>query len=360
MARDLRLPLLAERKAALETCAYCPKLCRAVCPVSNAEPRDTLTPWGKMTNAWMVARGDLPVSDANAKTAWACTGCFACRDACDHQNPVAHTLGDARAEYRAAGVAPAAAGRVIDRHAERLAEASRRITRLRQHPKVAADAPTALLVGCTYLRRAPQEASQAVDAVTQLMGTVRLVDACCGAPLLYAGDRAGFTAARRNLLAAVASADTLVVVDPGCALILQEEKPLTLVQLAARELHRLGRVEHLFGDGPVRWHDPCKLGRGLGLYEEPRAVLGRVLGRAPDEFDWRRDEARCSGAGGMLPMSMPRTSATIADTRLAEHDRLGGGTVVTACASSLHRLRSRGASVVDLVTVISEGLKGHG
>jgi len=55
-----RLPLLEARRAELELCAYCPKLCRAACPVSNAEPREVLIPWGKMTTAYFMARGMAP------------------------------------------------------------------------------------------------------------------------------------------------------------------------------------------------------------------------------------------------------------------------------------------------------------
>ena len=40
------LPVLSSRERELELCAYCPKLCRAACPVSNAEPKETLIPWG--------------------------------------------------------------------------------------------------------------------------------------------------------------------------------------------------------------------------------------------------------------------------------------------------------------------------
>ena len=29
-------------------CSDCPKMCRAVCPVGNAECRETTTTWGKM------------------------------------------------------------------------------------------------------------------------------------------------------------------------------------------------------------------------------------------------------------------------------------------------------------------------
>ena len=51
-----RLPTLGARKDTLEKCVFCPKLCRSACPVSNAEPRETLTPWGKMSTAYFAAR----------------------------------------------------------------------------------------------------------------------------------------------------------------------------------------------------------------------------------------------------------------------------------------------------------------
>ena len=199
MSRERHLSLLDERKKELETCGYCPKLCRAACPVSNAEPRDTLTPWGKMSLSWFAARGDVPADAAHASVAWACTGCHNCRENCDHRNPVADTLADARGDFFAAGVAPEAVVRSAARQAERNAELTLGIQALGDVPGVDPRSPTALLVGCTYVRSLPDEARDAVTAVAELAGNVRLVDGCCGLPLLAAGDRAGFAEERRRL-----------------------------------------------------------------------------------------------------------------------------------------------------------------
>jgi Fe-S oxidoreductase len=129
-----------------------------------------------------------------------------------------------------------------------------------------------------------------------------------------------------------------------------------LVERAATELASL-RTLASDGEAPVRWHDPCQLGRGLGVYEAPRAVLTRVLGRAPDEFDTRREKASCSGGGGLLPVTMPETARTIAETRVAEHARSGGGRVVTACASSLVSMRKAHGDVDDIVTWIARAAR---
>src|ERR1044071_2685111 len=92
-----RLAVLDERRAALEMCGYCPKLCRAACPVSEVEASEPLIPWGKMAMPGYVARGDLPADRDLGALPWACTGCLRCRGRCEHENPVAPTLVAARA-----------------------------------------------------------------------------------------------------------------------------------------------------------------------------------------------------------------------------------------------------------------------
>ena len=115
-------------------------------------------------------------------------------------------------------------------------------------------------------------------------------------------------------------------------------------------------------DEPVRYHDPCQLGRGLGIYDAPRAILTRALGRAPDEFDDRRERSACSGAGGLLPTTMPETARAIADARLGDHARNGGGRIVTACASSLLAMRRRAGAVKveDILTYIARATRPSG
>ena len=105
----LKLPLLARHDAVLQKCVYCPKLSRAACPISNVEANETVTPWGKMSMAYFTAREDVPIDAECADPAWACSACYACRERCEHKNEVATVLCDARAEYFARGVAPAAA-----------------------------------------------------------------------------------------------------------------------------------------------------------------------------------------------------------------------------------------------------------
>jgi Fe-S oxidoreductase len=356
MSRGPRLPLLETALKPLETCGYCPKLCRSTCPVSNVEAREALIPWAKMSTAWLSARGDVALDRDTALTGWGCTGCHQCTGFCEHKNPVPDTLFAARAMYRDVGLAPGAVQQSERRHSQRLAEASASASELSREPGVRADAKVALLIGCAYLRKTRPEARAMLRSVISLLGPVRLLSGCCGAPLLHAGDRAGYDEARERIAQQVRTASAFVVGDPGCALALPDTRALPFVRVAAEHAHKLRKISG-FGDGsPVRYHDPCALGRGLSEYEAPRLVLARALARKPDEFEAQRESAECSGGGALLPIAMPESSAKIADSRLQAHERAGGGTLVTACASSLRRFRAQGTRAVDIASIVAQSL----
>jgi len=360
-----RLPLLQSAQRALENCGYCPKLCRSTCPVSNVEAREALIPWAKMSSVWLTARGDLVADRDLALTSWGCTGCHRCTNFCEHENPVADTLYAARAEHRDAGLAPDAVRATEERHGARGTEASAALNELATLPGVRADASVALLIGCAYLRKARAEARAMVRSVVALVGPVRLVSGCCGAPLLHAGDRAGFEQARAQVEEQTRNAQRFVVGDPGCALALSADRgsagasaarAIPFVRLAAEHAGKLRKIPGLGETAPVRFHDPCALGRGLGEYDAPRVVLARALGRAPDEFAAQRELSECSGGGALLPIAMPETSAKIADSRLRAHEREGGGTLVTACSASLRRFRAQGTLAVDIASIVAQSL----
>jgi Fe-S oxidoreductase len=361
-----KLPLLEAARHKLETCVFCPKLCRSACPVSNAEPKETLTPWGKMSLAYFVAQGDVEAAPSFAAPAWACTDCGACKETCEHKNEVATTLLTARAGLMDLGIAPPAASRTVRRFPTHLSATREAIGELRTHPGVNPSSKTALLIGCAYARGAPREARDAILAATGLVeGPVSLVEACCGLPLLHAGDARGFERQALSLATETGDKKTLLVVDAGCAHALRVRyrsvtatlSP-TVELLIERALSDLGRLRKASEreEGPVRYHDPCLLGRGLGVYEAPRAVLTRALGRAPDEFSARRERGHCSGAGGLLPATMPSASRAIAGARVAEHADEGGGRLVTACGSSLLAFRRANARVSDIVTFLARAI----
>jgi len=373
-----RLPQLAPRKATLERCVFCPKLCRSACPVSNAEPKETLTPWGKMSIAYFVANESVPLESSFTDPAWACTGCFGCRESCDHKNDVTGTLFEARSAMIASGKGPAPARRVLEQFREKSAALGKTANDPRVRDFVDPNASVAVLIGCEHARGGggggggggTDAGVDTIRSVSKLLGQkVAIVDVCCGSPLLYAGDDKAFKQQGEAFVQAIKHRERVVVGDAGCASTLRVHhaaaglempKPVEhFTEVVLRDVGKLQRLPELStNSNNLRWHDPCQLGRGLGLYDPPRQILSRLTGRAPDEFERRRKDARCSGAGGLLPVTMPDVARGIAEQRLADHERSGGGTIVTGCASSLRSFKKADPSVevVDLATLVSRAL----
>lgn len=361
-----RLPLLEGRAEATNRCTYCPKLCRPACPVSTVEGRETVTPWGKMRAMDELLRDIEPAEEASrAAMAWACTGCGRCRTLCLLDNPVAETLWDGRADALANRIAPEPVSRLVagwEHHRAQLQAAAD------DAGLAGSGSAVAVIPGCRAVREDPSGARRTLRSVEALTGGCHAVGGeCCGAPLWDAGDREGFFRQAERFVAAVGpDATELVVSDAGCAWTLRTLYPRLglaperwvrvehLAETAARKLDRLRPMEV---GGSVAVHDSCRLGRGLGVYDAPRAVMQRILGRPALELPSSRDQSSCSGAGGLLPITRPATSRAIAADLAAEVRELGPEVaVVTSCTSSRSQLRKAGVRADDLADWIARSL----
>lgn len=354
---DKSLRVLEPHQSELENCAFCPKLCRHSCPVSTVEGRETTTPWGKMTPLHHALRDELPATLVYAEGSYACTGCLRCTEYCDHGNQPYDALAAGRAVLFERGEAHPAVKSLIRGFEERKARIAERAVELFGGDASARLSETVYVPGCSACLSLPSAAEDGAKLVEALVGgPVRIVaSSCCGQPLYDAGDREGARDARRQFISRIGPAKRVIAHDPACILALfrdEEDKEalpfelLHLTEFAAEHLERFKRLDVERLEGQVfRYHDACRLGRGLGVYDEPRALLGRIVGKSPEEFHHNRALAECSGAGGLLPLTSPETAKAIADERILDHQAMGGGNLVTACPASASKLKERSGSV---------------
>jgi len=81
----------------------------------------------------------------------------------------------------------------------------------------------------------------------------------------------------------------------------------------------------------VTYHDPCDLGRGARVFDEPRDVILSIPGIKLVELELNRENCRCCGGGGNLEMIDADLSAKIAEQKIDEILKTGAEAVITSC-----------------------------
>jgi glycolate oxidase iron-sulfur subunit len=88
------------------------------------------------------------------------------------------------------------------------------------------------------------------------------------------------------------------------------------------------RVAAEFKGKSVTWHEPCHLGRYLGVKEQPRKILKSL----PDiDYVEMPDADRCCGMAGTFSIYFYELSRKIADRKIADIKSTGADIVVTDC-----------------------------
>ncbi len=84
----------------------------------------------------------------------------------------------------------------------------------------------------------------------------------------------------------------------------------------------------------VCYHSSCHLCRGMGVIEQPRALMNAVGEYKPTE-----EEDTCCGFGGSYSVKFPEISSRILDKKLTRLEASGAQTLVTDCPGCVMQLR---------------------
>jgi heterodisulfide reductase subunit D len=192
---------------------------------------------------------------------------------------------------------------------------------------------------------------------------------CCGFPLLGAGLMEMFEDFRAQNLAAVTAkgASTVVFACPSCYQMWREHYRTDLELLSAPEfllrLLREGKIPLQELALTVTYHDPCDLGRGARVFEEPREVIRSIPSVTLVELPHSRKNCTCCGGGGNLEMVDPDLAAKIAKAKVDEVLTTGAQAVVTSCQQCVRTMTSYvkrnkiQLEVLDIVQLVRRALK---
>ena len=186
---------------------------------------------------------------------------------------------------------------------------------------------------------------------------------CCGRPLKLSGevDAAQMMVDFNTELFRKHGITTLVTSCPICLREFRERYNLEGIEVLHHSeyilrLIRAGRLKLKHSEERVfTYHDPCELGRGCGIYDEPRAVIEFV--GALVEPAHTREDAFCCGSSLANTAINDGQQLTIARDVIRELEATTADTTVTACPLCKKAL-VRGATkrIADLSEIIAENI----
>lgn len=185
---------------------------------------------------------------------------------------------------------------------------------------------------------------------------------CCGRPLKLAGET---DSARKMMqyntdLFRKHGITTLVTSCPICLKVFREDYALDGIEVLHHSeyilrLIRSGRLQLKHGTTRYTYHDPCELGRGSGIYDEPRAVI-EAVGELLEPAETRENALCCGSSVANLAISDSQ-QVQIARSVTGELEATGAEVIVTACPLCKKAL-ARGAQreVKDLAEIVAASM----
>jgi Fe-S oxidoreductase len=214
-----------------------------------------------------------------------------------------------------------------------------------------------LFGGCAQDFIYPEQLRAAVGifAAKNIAADFPLEQSCCGLPLQMMGERkAAEDVAIQNIQAfAGGDMDYIVTLCASCASHLKHKYQSILekrTEFKAETRKFVDRIidfssfmskvvglkaDDLKNSGEaVCYHAPCHQCRGMGVTEEPRALM-----RAAANYIQTEEEDVCCGFGGSYSLKFPEISNQLLNKKLTRLEASGASTLLTECPGCIMQLR---------------------
>jgi Fe-S oxidoreductase len=309
--------------------------CVADCPIYRIKGLEAYSSRGKMMIARGLLEGIIEPSDEVEELLEDCLLCGYCQARCALNNLDIFTLLRQRMveaelyalEHREKALKILNEGRLFD-----------------QPAVVSSEGTVPLYLGCLYQSR-PIEV-KTIMSVLERCGIDPLVadEACCGYIVEATGFREEFQSIRERFKETYGPHldGEILTLCPTCTITLREVYGLDAKHAIVAVAERMERLTPRRLNLEATYHDPCHLGRMLGIFEEPRAIL-QALGVELVEMEHNRVFSTCCGGGGGVADINQELSMEVAKNRVRDALKVGVENIVTLCPTCQPMLL-RGAS----------------
>ncbi len=366
-------------------CLECGK-CTAVCPISRYN--DRYSPRRLVAEGLFYGAENL----AHEYLLWSCLTCQLCSQRC----PVDVHYSEYMRDIRAAAHAMGASGQlthggglhhIMEMHAEPKLKQNR-TGWITDDLKVSKKGDVLYFTGCLPYYQELFGKDFEFEPVSIARDTVRILnhlgiepvvmenERCCGHDLYWTGNLEKFDQLGMRNLEEIekTGARTIITACPECAYTLKRLYPERVDGIALDVKHIAEVVSEnmakfSFGEvpGEFSYQDPCRLGRYMGVYEEPREVLAAIPGLRLHEMPRNRRGAICCGTTNW--MNCDTVSKQIQFNRLTEAKTSGAETMITACPKCQIHFRCSECGdqsqkvdikIADFVNIVASAITARG
>jgi heterodisulfide reductase subunit D len=377
------------KKSRATFCLECGK-CTAVCPISYSN--------NSYSPRRMVAEGLFYGFDqlVNNRLLWSCLTCQLCSERCPVDVRYSEYMRDIRATaYRLGKSGDRSHGGVLHYIMEMATSPKLKQNRTgwiesagqdEKKLKVKKKGDVLYFVGCLPyyqdffakdLDFSPISIAQDTVRILNYIGIEPVVmdnERCCGHDLYWLGQLGQFDELSSLNLKEIekTGAKTVVTACPECALTLKKlypERsggvPFEVKHISEVVADNIDRFQFDRVEMELTFQDPCRLGRYMGVYNQPRETISAIPGIQFREMPHNKNNAICCGTTNW--MNCDATSKQIQHRRLSEAKSTGAGTLVTACPKCQIHFRCSecgedsqkvGIALTDYVNLVAKALKG--
>ncbi len=355
-----------------------------VCPSGEFGKFEAYYLGGKNLLSWAVNSNRLDWTENLANIFYQCSVCLACTQQC--QIPEIHYyagewLMAMREKAVQKGFGPMPEQKKYSEHVALeynpyMEKHKNRTNWLPSHIKQSQDAKLAYFVGCTTSYREQNIAINTAEILNSLQVDFKILkdEHCCGSPVYMTGqtEKAKQIAKANIDIFKDEGIEKIITSCAGCYRMLKETYPkkfelehgLEILHLPEFILEKINNNEVKFDNNlkmKITYHDPCHIGRHMGIYEPPREVLKNIPGIEIIEMPRNRQNAWCCGSGGGVRSAFKELSSFAANERIEEAKETTAEAIVSCCPFCLNQFKSNilddGIKTYDLSELINKAIK---
>ncbi len=360
------------------TCKYGYKSFDKICPSGEKFLFESYWASGRIRTIRGLLLGDLEWNEDLKDPIFACSTCGACMDSC--QAPHADYIVDmieALRELAVKNIGPAKNQEFLVSRCEESCNPYGEPNSDNQELKKKYDLPDkaewVYYIGCTSNYRQQNLRDSTIRFLKKVGINFTLIDEhCCTSPMIRTGqinickDYMNYNVAQIMKT----EAKNVITSCAGCYRTLKKDFKRFGEEYDFEVFHTIELVKRLIDEGKLKfkseykktvtYHDPCHLGRHMGIYEIPREIYRKIPGLKLVEMRRNRNFAWCCGAGGGIKIGYPKWAIEVSKERLEEAKETGATVISSTCPFCRTNLSDANENynieleVLDLMEIIDQ------